>query len=71
MTPGGDGGAGKKLSASQIAKIRERVSGPGNPMAGRFGKDHPVYGYRKTEEQKKRISLAHKGKNVRMSSEKP
>ena len=64
MTPGGDGGAGKKLSASQIAQIKERFSGSGNPMAGRFGKDHPAYGHRKTEEQKKRISLAHKGKKL-------
>ena len=62
MTPGGDGGAGKILSAEHIAKLRIAHSGERNNMAGRFGSDHPAFGHRKTEEQKQRISLAHKGR---------
>lgn len=64
MTPGGDGGAGRKLSPEQIAGISLRSSGKGNPGWGKFGKAHPAYGHIKSPEVRAAISRAHKGKKV-------
>ncbi len=70
MTPGGDGGAGKVLSKEQKKKLSDAFSGENNPQAGKFGKDHPAYGHRKTAAQRKRISEAHKGKKFTDSHKK-
>lgn len=37
-------------------------SGKNNPMYGKFGKDHPAYGHKHTEEFKKNLSLLKEGK---------
>jgi len=62
MTPGGDGGAGKILSAQHRARMSTAFSGDGNPMFGKTGASHPAFGNRHTEETRKKISAAHKGK---------
>jgi len=64
MTPGGDGGAGRKLSAEQVEFLRDRVSGEGNMGWGKFGEDHPAFGHTKSAEVRAAISRAHKGKVV-------
>jgi hypothetical protein len=40
-----------------------RLTGELNPMYGKFGKDHPAYGYKHTEEHKQKISKLYKGEN--------
>ena len=61
MTPGGDGGAGKKLTAEHIGKLREAFSKSGNPQYGKFGASHPAFGRSHSEEAKAKIGAAHKG----------
>jgi hypothetical protein len=54
------------------AKGRSRnSSGKNNPMYGKFGKKHPAYGHKHTEEFKKKLSLLKKGKpNLSVMGEK-
>lgn len=64
MTPGGDGGAGKKLSNAHIEKLRQYFSGENNPQFGKHGSEHPAFGHRHSIETKQKISAAHKGRLV-------
>jgi group I intron endonuclease len=64
MTPGGDGGAGRTLSAQQISRLREIFTGRNNPQYGKFGESHPAFGNKHTPEAKAKISSAHKGKKA-------
>ncbi|SDY70194.1 hypothetical protein [Citreimonas salinaria] len=64
MTPGGDGGAGRTLSARQIEGLRERFSGEGNVCWGKFGADHPAYGHVKSVEGRAAISRALTGRTL-------
>ncbi len=59
LTDGGEGVSGRTFSPVDRAKISKRVKGPGNPM----------YGRKRTEDEKRRISITHKanyasGKNI-------
>lgn len=58
MTPGGDGGAGRKLGASQMEFLRKRFSGEGNACYGKFGSDHPAYGHKLTDEHREKLRAA-------------
>lgn len=62
MTPGGDGGVGKKLSEAQKVKMSAAMAGEKNRCYGKSGKEHPAFGHKKDAETRKRISDAHKGK---------
>jgi group I intron endonuclease len=62
MTPGGDGGAGKKLADAHKVKMSAAFSGEGNWCFGKFGPDHPAFGHTKDDATRKRISDAHTGK---------
>lgn len=58
---------GRKLSEEQIARMSERMKeflkNPKNhPMYGKKGKDNPLFGKPLSEEHKKKISEANKGK---------
>jgi hypothetical protein len=44
-----------------IKKNSEALSGPGNPMYGKFGPDHPAYGNKLTDETKKLMSKSKAG----------
>ena len=70
MTPGGDGGAGKTLSAAHVEKLKLNFAGQNNPQYGKYGQDHPAFGNKHTEETKKKISIANKGKIVSEASRK-
>jgi group I intron endonuclease len=63
MTPGGDGGAGNKLSDAHKTKLSLAFSGEGNTCYGLYGDKHPAYGNRHTEECKQRIRESHLGKS--------
>jgi len=53
------------------AESREGLfSGQNNPQSGKFGEKHPAYGHKKTEEQRKRIGAAHKGKVLSAETKK-
>lgn len=65
MTPGGDGGAGRKLSPEQIAGISRRSSGKGNPGWGKFGKAHPAYGHIKSPKHAQPFPGPIKGRRCR------
>lgn len=62
MTPGGDGGAGRRLSQEQKALLSAAIAGEKNRCFGKFGTDHPASGHVKSAEARARISEAHKGK---------
>lgn len=63
LTPGGDGGAGKKLSSAHRKKLAEAFTGSKNRCYGLLGKEHPAFGNVHTEEAKAKISAAHIGKH--------
>ncbi|GJQ43747.1 MAG: hypothetical protein JETCAE03_32450 [Ignavibacteriaceae bacterium] len=44
-------------------KKRRSFKGENNPMYGVLGDKHPAFGYKHTEEAKKRISESHVGSN--------
>ena len=53
----------KTWANEDYRKAREGVSaGKNNPQHGKFGKDHPSFGHKKTKDGLKAISEAHKGK---------
>lgn len=53
---------GCKFSEETCKKMSESRKGEKNPCFGKFGASHPAYGYVKTEEHRKTISEALKGK---------
>lgn len=56
---------GKKVSLETRERMRKShpdTSGTNNPMYGRFGEDHPMYGKHHSNETKKKLSESHKGK---------
>lgn len=62
MTDGGEGTVGAVVTEELRSLMSERSSGENNPCFGLFGEQHPAYGNRHTDDAKKRISEAHKGK---------
>ena len=72
QTAGGDGGLGlfgkdnpmygKTVSEEEKQRRSERAKGKNNAMYGRTGPDHPAYGYKHTEETRKRIRESKLGK---------
>lgn len=50
---------GVKLSAERVEKARLRVTGEGNPMFGKFGKLHPLFGKKHSKESRKNMSEGH------------
>jgi len=54
---------GRKHSEETKKKIGKQNKGKNNPMFGRVGEDHPIYGRRLSIEERKRISQINKGKN--------
>lgn len=66
----------KKMSVAQKGKpkwskeekrkfslmMKGKMAGEKNPMYGKTGRDHPRYGGHHTEDARRRISIAHKGK---------
>lgn len=70
MTPGGDGGAGKKLSATHISRLSDIFSGSNNPQYGKFGASHPAFGNHHTAETRAKISAAHKGRKASLETRK-
>jgi hypothetical protein len=55
----------------EYRKSREGMSaGENNPQYGKFGKDHPGYGHKKTPEGLAAISAAHKGKKLTETQKK-
>jgi len=49
-------------SEAQKKAHSERMSGKNNPMFGRSGENHPMFGVPRTEETKKKMSVATSGK---------
>lgn len=74
VTSGGEGTVGRKLSEASRRKLSESRKGSGNPMYGKkpysagkrgwmtgvTGKDHPMHGYKHSEENRKKMSEAAK-----------
>jgi len=68
LTDGGKGCNGMRLSDSAKQKLRDLyfkesykylyTKGPQNPLYGVKGKDHPAYGFKHSEESKRRIGAA-------------
>lgn len=71
QTFGGEGKAGWVPSEETRKKWSERFRGEGNPMHGRYGKDHPSFGYRHTEEHRKKMSERFRGANNPMFGKTP
>ena len=67
-TFGGEGTLGRQFSDEERERISRRVSGTGNPMYGRSGKLAPNYGAKFSEEHKRLISEAQKGKIISEST---
>lgn len=47
---------GKIMSDETKQKLRDANSGQKSPMYGRFGKNHPAYGCKRSDEERKRLS---------------
>jgi len=72
ITNGGQGSVGRKLSEKSKSKLSKSRKGSGNPMYGKRphsagkqgwmtgvkGKDHPMYGFKHSEENRKKMSDA-------------
>jgi len=56
MTDGGDGLSGFSASEETRLKLSKLSSGENNPCYGLYGKDHPAYGNKYSDEVKKKIS---------------
>ena len=62
---------GKKHSEISKMKMAESTRGKNNPMWGKYGQEHPAYGYKKTKEQIEKTTKSHRGmKKVFKSSTK-
>ena len=55
---------GKTLSEDHKEKIGKSNSGENNYMYGKFGKDNPQYGLKRSDETKEKIGKAHRGKKI-------
>ena len=62
MTDGGDGSSGIICKDSTRKLISANNKGEKNVCYGKFGNNHPAYGNKHSDETKKKISEAHKGK---------
>ncbi|KKK88671.1 hypothetical protein LCGC14_2740790, partial [marine sediment metagenome] len=51
-----------KENDSRVMKVSKKLSGENNPMFGKYGEDHPLYGFHHTEESKAKISDAKRGR---------
>jgi hypothetical protein len=69
----------KKMSDSHIGntpseKTKQKLSnckvGSNNPMYGKFGEEHPLYGYKHTQQTKKNMSASQKGKTLSEEAKK-
>jgi hypothetical protein len=61
ITWGGDGCFGVPHTEEWKKANSERMSGKNHPLYGKKGKDNPNYGYRATEETKKKLSVTSSG----------
>ena len=61
ITWGGDGCFGVPHTEEWKKANSERMSGKNHPLYGKRGKDNPNYGYRATEETKKKLSVTSSG----------
>jgi group I intron endonuclease len=64
LTSGGEGTSGYKYTLAQKMRLKGKQTGNKNLMYGRFGKDNPNYGSKRTIDQKKNISAGLKGKGA-------
>jgi len=62
LTAGGEGSSGFTHSEKTKRKMSQKQKGENNPSYGKIGENSPLYGKLHSEETKRKLSEAHKGK---------